>query len=79
MACDGAVGPSLKTRARALGLKSKEELQQFQWAAKKKLNRSSRTEEQVEADKAKRRISDKTRKGNYKATFSDLHDKSFSG
>ena len=31
------------------------------------------------ADKAKRRILDKARKDNYKATVSDLYDKSFRG
>ena len=71
--------PSLEIRARALGLKSKEELQRFQWATKKKVNRASRTEEQVEADKAKRRISDKARKDNYKTTVSSPYDKSFRG
>ena len=57
------VRPSLETRARALGLKNKEELQRLQWATTKKVNRASRTEEQIEADKAKRRISDKKEEG----------------
>ena len=84
-----AVGPSLETRARALGLKSKisrpstatlideEERRRLRWATTKKVNRASRTEEQVEADKAKRRILDKARKDYYKASVSDLYDKSF--
>ena len=70
------VRPSLETRARALGLNNKEELQRLQWATTKKVNRASRTEEQVEADMAKRRILDKERKDKYKATVSDLYDKS---
>ena len=73
------VRPSLETRARALGLKNKEELQRLQWATTKNVNRASRTEEQVEADKAKRRILDKERKDKYKATVSDLYDKSSRG
>ena len=73
------VRPSLETRAHALGLKNKEELQRLQWATTKNVNRASRTEEQVEADKAKRRILDKERKDKYKATVSDLYDRSSRG
>ena len=83
--------PSLETRARALGLKSKisrpstaalideEELRRFQWATKRKAGRVSRTEVHVEADNFKRQILDKARKDSYKATVSGLYDKSFRG
>ena len=73
------VGPSLETRARALGPKNKEELQRLQWATTKKVNCASRTDEQVEANKAKSRILDKEREDKYKATVSDLYDTSSRG
>ena len=44
-----------------------------------KINRASRTEEQVGADKAKSRIFNKARKGTYRAAVSGLYCKRFRG